>query len=328
MRHRFIGSGALVLGALGMGVAALGCGKAPIDPVAWVIPAQLTAAHEAYLDGDFVAVGERIRDVLLDPRASDGAKENALELLDKAYEAQGGRLPSRFKLPPGYQSLQYVVFHNATPNGSTYQAHMRILTKDASHVKGFTARRLPDEVILDKATGRGHFQVRHDPGTARAGVDEVVLDTGPMSSPPADGVISLRLELDDGTVSEGFIIARGLASTATPEIRSPAPFAPLQGTNPVFAWKPFRSPEYASFERRTIGAQVRKEGEDTLAWEAWSRKPDETTELRVGSPAGVGKSELEPGAYRVVVVAAETRSFGPVDLLRGSRTARPFHVTR
>jgi hypothetical protein len=61
-------------------------------------PGSLEAAHKAYLESDFLTVTERIRDVLLDPSSSHLAKENAYELLDKAYEAQSGTLPSTYKL--------------------------------------------------------------------------------------------------------------------------------------------------------------------------------------------------------------------------------------
>ncbi len=63
-----------------------------------------------------------------------------------------------------------------------------------------------------------------------------------------------------------------------------------------------------------------------LAWELWSKKPDELTEARHGSPAGVGRSALTPGDYAFMVVAGETRSFGPVELTRGSRTIQPLRV--
>jgi hypothetical protein len=319
----------LVCGAMSLGGCASAIGDEPTkDPAPPAVPGTLSAAHEAYLDGDFVALGERVRDVLLDPGSTDRVKQNAYELLDKAYEAKGGALPSSFTLPAGYGGLQYVIFHNMTPQGPSYQVHLRILARDVSHVVGLTARLLPDETLLDEATGKGHFEVRHDPGVSAAKLDELVLDSGPIAAPPADGVISLRLQLDDGTVAEGFFIAQALASTATPEVRSPAAWASVEGPNPRVTWVPFRSPECADFERRMVGVQVRRDGEDPLAWEQLSKKPEELSEVRLGSAAGVGRDALTPGDYRVAVVAAEMRSFGPVDILRGSRTFQPFHVTR
>jgi hypothetical protein len=328
MNHRFVVSLVMCGAAVSGGCERAAPDEGTRDPAPLVVPGPLTAAHEAYLDGDFVALGERVRDALLDPAASDTVQQNAFELLDKAYEAQNGKLPSNFKLPPGYRSMQYVIFHNATAQGPSYEIHLRVLTRDASHLTGLTLRRLPDEVLLDKATGKGQFLIRRDPSAQKAGVEEVVLDSGPVAAPPADGVMSVRLELDDGTAAEGFFIAHALASSATPEVQSPSPFASIADANPRVTWAPFRSPECTSFERRGMGIQVKREGEGTLAWEFYTKAPDETTEVRLGSPAGLGRSELSPGNYRLLVVAAETRSFGPIDLLRGSRTIQGFHVTR
>jgi hypothetical protein len=328
MKHGWVRvSVLLTCSAMGLSGCASAIGEeASRDPLPAAVPGTLTAAHEAYLDGDFVALGERVRDVLLDPGATPRVKQNAFELLDKAYEVKGGALPSAFKLPAGYGGLQYVIFHNMTPQGPSYQVHLRVLARDVSHVTGLTVRRLPDETLLDKATGKGHSQIRHDPGTSAAQLDELVLDSGPIATPPADGVIAIRLELDDGTVAEGFFIAQALASTTTPEVRSPAPWASVTDPNPEVTWAPFRSPECAGFEQRGLGVQVQREGESPLAWEVWSNKPDERSTVRLGSSVGVGRAALTPGDYRVMVVASETRAFGPVAISRASRTFRPFHV--
>ena len=88
---------ALVGGCAGGGSAGSGETRKE-SPSAAATPGALEAAHKAYLEGDFTGMTERIRDVLLDPSAGALAKENAYELLDKAYEAQGGTLPSTTKL--------------------------------------------------------------------------------------------------------------------------------------------------------------------------------------------------------------------------------------
>jgi hypothetical protein len=123
-----------------------------------------------------------------------------------------------------------------------------------------------------------------------------------------------------------WLIAHALASTGTPEVRSPAAWASVSDPNPRVVWAPFRSPECTAFEQRAVGVQVRRVDEKALAWELWSKKPDELTEARLGSPAGVGRTALTPGDYRFFVVAGESRSFGPVEMVRGSRTVQPFHV--
>src|SRR4051794_28695468 len=67
----------------------------------------LDAAHEAYLAGDWIALGERVRDVLLQPNTPSSIADNAYALLDKAYEAQGANLPSAFVLPSDVKTMNY-----------------------------------------------------------------------------------------------------------------------------------------------------------------------------------------------------------------------------
>ena len=137
--------------------------ETPAATPATARPGALDAAHEAYLNGDFVAMSERIRDVLLDPGSNDLVKENAYALLDKGYESNKGNLPSRFKLPEGYKEVQYGAVRGLTKNGPFYQVFARGRARDASHLVGLTVKRLPDEVvILDKKTKKGDFDLRDD----------------------------------------------------------------------------------------------------------------------------------------------------------------------
>jgi hypothetical protein len=55
-------------------------------------PSALEAAHEAYLKSDWLTMNDRLHDVLVDRTTSPLVKENAVELLDKAYEATNGKL--------------------------------------------------------------------------------------------------------------------------------------------------------------------------------------------------------------------------------------------
>src|SRR4051812_40811010 len=129
-----------VWGAM-MGLA-MGCSSTSGNPesttraaAAPIVPASLSAAHKAYLDGDLLGLGDRIHDVLLDPTASSLVRQNAFELLEKAYETNGGKLPSRFQLPAGYSSIQLGYFHIGTPSGPHYEIHIRGLARDASRVR-------------------------------------------------------------------------------------------------------------------------------------------------------------------------------------------------
>jgi hypothetical protein len=288
----------------------------------------LAAAHRAYLEGDFLAFGERLRDVLLDPATTDLARENALDLLDKAYQVQKGALPSRFTLPAGYSGLQLASRRFVTPHGPRYELRLAGSAVDASHLKNLTLRHLPGETLMDKASGQGKFSIRHDAFARSQGVEEFVIDSGPLDGPPADGVLSIRLELDDGTVSEGFVLAHSLVPPAAPDPVSPAPSEVLSGPNPLVRWASLGPVQPGAYERRRLSLYVNRQGEDTSVWEFATKTPDTLTEVRLGSAAGASEIALTPGAYWLQMSAVESRRFGPVEVLRATRVSRPFSVAR
>ena len=198
--------------------------------------------------------------------------------------------------------------------------------RDAKHLKGVTLKRLPDEIVLDKESGKGKFEIHVDePGYEdfRLRIEKNV------DALPGDGVFSLRLELDDGTATEGWFIVHALASSASPQILSPVPSATLADRNPVLSWMPFRSPEYAAFEKRTLSMWLGREGDDKDAWSFWSGGPGaDIRGVRIGMEEGGTKTTLAPGDYWLSLQANEERVFGPVRILRGSRTSQPLSIVR
>lgn len=296
-------------------------GGAMPAPRAAASPTALDAAHEAYLAGDFVAMGERIRDVILDVGSSELVKENAYALLDKAYEANHGRLPSRYVLPAGYVDLQYGAVRGMTKNGAFYRVFCRGRAVDASHLVGLTLKRLPDQVIMDKQTHVGSFDLRDD----EPGYKDFVLEAK-VPALPLDGVFTIRLELDDGTVSEGWFVGHGLESSASPEVKAPTPSATLSDPNPVVTWSPFHSPEFAPFETTTFNVWVGRDGDDADHWSFWTAEPGPLSTVRLGAHPGFPAKKLAAGNYWLSVMSAEIRSFGPIHMSRASSTVLPFRL--
>jgi hypothetical protein len=153
-----------------------------------------------------------------------------------------------------------------------------------------------------------------------------VLELRRVDALPEDGIFTLRLELDDGTSSEGWFIGHALKSSASPELRTPASSASLSDPNPLVSWVPFRSPEYAPFEHRTLNVYLDREGGSPLMWNFWTGEPGELAAVRAGAHPGAPRVSLEAGDYWLSVTAAEIRSFGPIRLARGSQTVEPFHI--
>lgn len=284
----------------------------------------LASAHEAYLTGDFVSMGERIRETLLDPAASPSERENAFALLDKAYERNGGKLPSRFVLPAQVENVKL----GATFSRSRSDTHsnvflwMQMQEGFAAHVTSMSVRRLPSETLLDMKTGPGRLSIQHH----KPGFEDLVLEATNVTAPPMDGVYAIHVGLDDGREVDGWVVGRGLASSATPEVLSPAPSTVVAGPHPEVTWKPFTSPQYAAFEQRSLSVYVHDESRQKTAWDYWVANPGDLGSVRVGNPPGAPVGKLEPGTYWLSVTASEERKFGPVRLSRSSQTGVPFHV--
>jgi hypothetical protein len=296
---------------------------APPPPATVSTPGTLQSAHDAYLEGDFLALGERVRDVLLDTRSNDLVKENAMALLDKAFETQKGSLPSRFVLPPGFEGIKYGVVRGLSGQSQFFHVFLYGHTRDASHLKSVSVRRLPDEVLLDSTadSGKGSFKLKHD----KPGYDTFVVERV-MTSLPSDGVLSLRFDLDDGTSPEGWFISRSQSSSATPEIRTPLSSTSIKDVHPVVSWVPFRSPEYKPFEFRTLSVYVSMDGADGVSWDIWMQNYGELGQVKVGDQPPAAKTSLIPGDYWLNITCGEGRMFGPVAMTRESRTVAPFHV--
>lgn len=282
-----------------------------------VAPSSLDAAHEAYLKGDWLGVGDRIRDVLLDRTSGDLAKANALELLDKSYEATEGKMPSRFTLPRGFLAMKLGALRGQHA-WSTYRTLFLFLRFEkglGAHVKDVTVRSLPaGTVLLDRASGTGALRL-----SPQEDSDEVVLEAKDVAGPVPDGVTSIHVTLDDGREADTWVLARGLGSSASPEITTPSQSATFTEASPTFAWSPFVSPEYARFEDRTLSIYVSDEKSKKVAFDHWIWQPGDLARIKV-------EPKLAPGSYWLALTAGEERGFGPVRLARSSQRGVPFSV--
>lgn len=299
---------------------------APAGPLPTSAPGALQAAHEAYLAGDFVALGERIHDVLLDPSSGQLAKENALELLDKAFEAQNGKLPSRFRFPEQIAGMELGV----TRGQNVYSAYramylwVRVPEGLAARVTNITVRRLPGEPLLDQAAGRGKVKLRHD----KVGFEDIVLEAVNLESLPADGVFSIRIDIDGSPVVDTWVLGSRLVASSTPEVSAPTPSESLPSGNPTVRWTPFHSPESAAFEDRTLSVYIQDVKAKAAAWDLWTNAPGELGAVRVGEHDGAAKTKLAPGSYWLALTAGENRVFGPITIARKSQAGVPFNVVK
>lgn len=282
-------------------------------------PSALEAAHESYLRGDWITMNDRLRDVLVDRSASSLVRDNAFELLDKAYEATNGNLPSRFALPPGFQVVSIGSMRGQHP-WATYRSIFLYVKVDrgmGAHVKDISLRSLPGTVILDSAAGIGE---REDIQLTDEKADEVKLKANKVDAPLPDGVAEIHISLDDGRALDTWVLVRGMGSSASPDVSSPGPSAALGDPSPTFEWTPFKSPEYAPFEARSLSVWVSDEQTKTAAFDRWMMIPaNETGSMKVDK-------KLRPGNYWVAFTFGENRKFGPINMTRASQRGVPFSI--
>ena len=293
----------------------------PPPPETRSTPAALEAAHEAYLRSDWLTMSDRIHDVLLDRASTSLVKENALELLDKAYEATNGNMPSRYTLPAGIRVITLGSMRGQHAYG-TYRTNYLYVKLDRGlgpHVKDISVRTQPGNLpVLDRASGIGDVRVTPQDGE---NVDEVVLEAKNVSAAVPDGVVTIHVALDDGREVDTWVPARNMASSASPEVLTPLPSATYTDGNLTFEWTPFRSPEYAPFEYRVVSVYVDNEQTKTPAFDHWTMNTNELSRVKVDK-------KLEPGSYWLALTLGEDRKFGPINLARTSQRGVPFSIVR
>jgi hypothetical protein len=293
------------------------------DPEPADAPAELGLAHEAYLVGDFVEMGDRLREVIANPRTGELARDNAFALLESAYEATHGELPARFTLPKAVQVMTLGVLNGAHPFGAHRAIYldMHLVEGRAAHVRDIRVTRLPSEPILSLAGGLGTFHVE----PAANGVEDVKLELRDVDVLPDDGAFAIAVEFDDAPAIDAFVLADKLVASTLPEVTSPQAASVLDDPQPEIAWRPFRSPQFASWEKRALYVGV--SGGPDIVWQFYEWQPGERSGVRVGE-SGTGAARLEAGAYWMQVMCSEKRMFGGIHVSRDAVTARPFSVVR
>lgn len=300
--------------------------SATTPPAPTAAPGALAAAHEAYLAGDFLTVGDRIRDVLLDPTSGDLAKANALELLDKSYEATKGALPSRFAFPAEVRGMELGALNGQSPSGPyrSFYLWVRIPENLMARMTNLTVTRLPDAVLLDRVSSRGTMTTRHE----KPGYIDVDFALNNLDTLPTDGVFSVRIEIDGAPLLDTWLLASRLVASTTPDVLAPTAAASLTDENPIIRWTPYRSPESGSFEQRTLSVHIQDSKAKKAAWNLWLNDATGVATVRVGDHPNAPATKLAPGPYWLALTEGENRSFGPISLARRAQAGLPFNVVK
>jgi hypothetical protein len=310
-------------------VSAAGCKTTPttedLSPTVLRVPA-LSAAHVAFLEEDRLTMVKRVKDVLADNDADPMAKDNARELLEKAYEVTGGKLPADWSLPSGFEPIRYRPIHLELADGPRLRVQLEGRVDDQKRIKAMVLAR-GSEVLIDWQVHVG----RHVTYVDKDGMTYFFLESPDLPAFPEPGIMTLRLTLADGSVTDGWFINDHLGSTASPVITEPSDSGSVASAHPTVKWLPFRSPENVQFEKRELTLYLTRREDDgtyTNPWRLWGGSPDRT-EAHIGAAGeGVPEVELPNGDYDLGVTYDESRRFGPMLLVRRSTRNVSFHVSR
>ena len=288
-------------------------------------PAQsdaLLQAHRAWIDADFPGLTAALERVFRDPAADERVHRNALELLDRAYQEHGQRLPSSWSPPEGIADLRFTVIRKVDPERLRFRAVFSGSTRNGAEITGLRLVHHSGAVLLDKQEGVGAWSVEPE-----SGGQYFELEGEETDQPAPEGLYDVFITLRGGELTRGWFISSGQRSSAAPVLHTPQPGQVVSTPTPAVTFDDFRSPEYRRGEGRGRGVYVVQRVRQATppwrrAWSAWSADPTGDSVV-IG---GDGTPGLEDGDYWVSVTFAETRRFGPVTLRRASRTAVPFLV--
>ena len=128
----------------------------------------------------------------------------------------------------------------------------------------------------------------------------------------------LHLEFSDGAQWDAWLILSNTTASATPSVTIPAANQILKTSRPRIEFQNFRSPEYQSFERRSLWYSLRRRSDSRPLLTHWEMNP-----TSVGFQPD---RELPNGDYTVGIFYTEARRFGPILIGRKAGTLVPFTI--
>lgn len=288
--------------------------------------AALAEVHAAYLARDYPNLARRSRALLETPQLAAGTLHNALAVLDRAQEVTRGKLPADWRMPEPLRDVRVQLLRIESPDGTVFQLLVGGSSPAEDTVRQVSVTDAAGHALLDRRAGVGEWQAEPEEGRYYWELE------GPeLSAAPAEGYYALRFELADGRQTVGWFPMSRLRASESPRIVAPAPEQVVASPTPELMWDDFRSPEYRPFEARSTGLWVTRIDPSATprwrrAWSVW--RPDaQLTRAVVGAePGGSPQGELPPGDYWLSVTYGERWFFGELQLIRASRTSRPFRV--
>ena len=278
-------------------------------------PNPLIDAHKAFLDGNFKDVAANIKR-LYESESGEVAIQNGMELLEKTYlEVGKNGIPVNWTLPNEIKKLNIDIGRRQLPDQVDYS--FKVLGRSSTThkiIKNLTITDFSGNVILDKKSGAGDWWTSSKQGEE----EEFELASYDMKKPQKEGLYFINARFSNGTEWRAWFILSGQLSSDSPAMSSPSVGETFRTQNPTLEWEDFRSPEYKTYERRTLWLGVSELGPYKQVFSLWRGYPNVET--------AVINKNLKDGKYRIILNYTEKRNFGGIVLGRASTTIRPFFV--
>jgi hypothetical protein len=283
----------------------MACTAEPALPLDAPVPDALHRAHAAWVGEDLVTLTASVHEVLAS-QPSDLARDNALALLDVAFQAHP-HLPSNQTLPDGVRRLSLNHIHREGPDGHRFRLVVGGVADRADRVQGVTLT----GPGVDAASASWNV-------TPEQGGHYFELELMDQPVPATDGLYQIAVSTDSGTTTLWAVLV-GLTASEVPQVYSPHPGQVLSTSTPTITFEDEPTPESGEHEWAGVGVWIANLPDYSEAWSGGAAEG--AGSLTVDTP-------LADGRYWLGVSRREVRSLGPVHLGRIARRSVPFEIRR
>lgn len=287
-------------------------------------PPHVNEVHRAYLSKDFLTMTTEIKNALLASPNDPTVQQNVFDVYKQAASMQGeAGLPVDWHIPSEIKKMKIV---SRRYDGPAYALKVQgNLINNASIEQLRVVHYSDQSVLIDKQAGIGGWMQRQSTHTHDV---EYWSESHQSSSPLATGLYLINVALKDGKTVDGwFLIDDEMNPTKNPDVAIPSVGEEFQTGNPTFQWTDFRSPQYKSFEERSLWIGIYDGGstKNETIWTLFITSPS-LQQATIGGNTGSGVNVLDGGQYKFGLGYAELRHFGDILLGRECTTGRMFSV--
>ncbi len=275
-------------------------------------PKELQSAHEAFIKKDLNEMVFQIKSLLAAQPDNASTTQNALELLEKAYE-ENSSLPADTKLPKELKSLNIAVITRQMPTERDYAFRIFGRSYQQDVVKRLMVTDAKGQVILAKDSSESEWSNNKGEFTY-----EFELAKYDMKRPPEKGLYLITAEFTSGAQWNGWFILSSDAVSSTPDILYPKAGEVIADSKPNFAWEDYRSGTWQKGSERVLTLIVSNLEGSEPSFFLWKQDPTFTSVAP--------DKELTAGKYRLNLSYEEKRTFGALSISQVASTLRPFSV--